>query len=50
MSSFNNTNIQNYPYQDMVLNYLVSVVFAFWDEIDLLNIVFKSEDFYEVTH
>ena len=33
----------------MVRNNLVSVVFTFWNEINLLNIMLKSENFYEVT-
>ena len=33
----------------MVRNNLVSVVFTFWNEINLLNIVLKSENFYVVT-
>ena len=33
----------------MVRNNLVSVVYTFWNEINLLNIMLKSENFYEVT-
>ena len=43
------TEINYHPHKDMVLNDLVSVVFTFWNKINLLNIVLKSEDFYEVT-
>jgi len=36
------TEINNHSHKDMVLNDLVSVVFTFWNEINLLNIVLKT--------
>ena len=43
------TEINNHSHKNMVLNDLVSVVFPFRDEINLMNKVLKTKDFYEVT-
>ncbi|SMX53965.1 protein of unknown function [Brevefilum fermentans] len=43
------TEINNHSHKKMVLNDLVSVVFPFRDEINLMNKVLKTNDFYEVT-